>query len=237
MRPLSHKREKKASDFSRKFCLKKQAKTVRGESMKTAEKIIQHMREREKREGSTSNLLRILETSKNPVYRAISEGKLPNGENLCAWLDALNAQVVFPGEELDDFSLVPRVEARAGAGGAAYDISSKIEGLYAFRSAFLASIAVSPQKAVMMEVVGDSMEPLIRERDTLLVDTADNQPREGHIYVLSLDGGVVVKRMQKIPNGWALCSENNNYSPVHVQGQELESIGVIGRVRWFGRVL
>ena len=87
----------------------------------------------------------------------------------------------------------------------------------------------------MMYVRGDSMEPLINDHDTILVDTRDNEPRDGFIYLIGFGETAMVKRLQRTPRGWNLCSENKNYPPIPVEGQEV--MQVHGRVRWFGRVV
>lgn len=170
------------------------------------------------------------------IGRYVSEEGTKNLEKICDFLDKVGAKIVFPGQELDGFVLVPRVKGVAGA-GESWETSAEKAGMYAFRESFMRYLNINPAKAIMMYVRGDSMEPLIHDRDTILVDTNDNEVRDGLIYLVGFEETVMVKRMQRIPRGWNLCSENKNYPPISVLGQELESMQVHGRVRWFGRVL
>ncbi|MBQ9405703.1 MAG: peptidase, S24 family protein [Desulfovibrio sp.] len=150
------------------------------------------------------------------------------------WFEKLGGQISLPGEELNGFVFVPRVEAVAGA-GESWETSAEPAGMYAFRESFMRIIGINPRHAIMMYVRGDSMEPLINDHDTILVDTRDNEPRDGFIYLIGFGETAMVKRLQRTPRGWNLCSENKNYPPIPVEGQEV--MQVHGRVRWFGRVV
>lgn len=188
--------------------------------------------------GGKADLMRHLDAKKATLYRAMDDEKpcLPNPDVLCQWLDKLHARVIFPDEEMDGFVLIPRVRATAGA-GESWETEDDVAGMYAFRQNFMEYLHVKPQHAVMMFVRGDSMEPLINDRDMILIDTNDTEPREGYPYVLQYGGTLMVKRLQRTLHGWNICSENRNYPPIPVEGQEMEALKVIGRVRWFGRVV
>lgn len=136
-----------------------------------------------------------------------------------------------------DYAFIPRVEAVAGCGESLQTQGDVSDSLYAFRKEFLRREGIKTEDAVMMYVSGDSMEPTIMDKDTLLVDKRDNVPKDGYIYVLSLGDTLMVKRMQRIADGWLLRSDNPKYAPVTVQGQEQEKMVVHGRVRWFSRVI
>lgn len=154
------------------------------------------------------------------------------------WLEKLGGRLVPPDEELEAFEMIPKVRAVAGAGESLVT-SGTVSGLYAFRRRFLERERIHADKCVLMCVAGDSMEPLIREGDTILVDASETgrSLRDGHIFVVGLGEALMVKRLAKIPNGWRLCSENKERPDVDVRGDDLETFRVYGRVRWFGRVL
>ena len=170
------------------------------------------------------------------IGRYTSEEGTKNLEKICDFLDKIGAKIVFPGQELDGFVLIPRVRGVAGA-GESWETSAEKAGMYAFRESFMTYLNVNPKHAIMMFVRGDSMEPLICDRDTILVDTHDTQPRDSGIHLVGFGETVMVKRLQRTPRGWNLCSENKNYPTIPVEGQELDSMQIHGRVRWFGRVL
>lgn len=206
--------------------------------MGTYRTIVDGLRDYAERLGGKADLMRFLNAKRPTLYRAVNDENpcLPNPEVLCEWLDKMKAQIVFPGEQMAGFDLIPRVKAVAGA-GQSFILDGDVEKTYAFRHSFFEYLGVKPKDAVMMFVTGDSMEPVIHDRDTILIDLTDTKIKEGYIYVIALGDTLMVKRMRRIKDGWNICSENENYSPIPVRDQELDSLEVKGRVRWFGRVL
>lgn len=206
--------------------------------MNIYDQLLKRLKEEAARHKSEADLMRRLDASKSTFYRALDEKdpKLPKSDELCRWLEKLRAQIVFPDEEMEDYVMIPKVKAVAGA-GASLETNGDVSGMYAFRSDFLQREHISPKKAVMMMVRGDSMEDLIRDGDTILIDQTDNQPQDGRIFVVGFGDELMVKRLQKIPTGWNVCSENPKYGNFPVEGDDLENFRVYGRVRWFGRVI
>ena len=206
--------------------------------MKTYDQIVACLRRATGRTGGNGELVLFFLPKKATFYRAMDDDNpaLPSPDVLCDWLDKLHISFVSPGEEMKQFELVPRVRAVAGA-GESLETDDHIDGYYAFRDDFFRKNGIHPKKCAMLLVRGDSMEPLIRDGDFILVDQGDKDPQDGLIYLLGVAGALMVKRLFRLPNGWRIYSENAKYLPTDVIGDELESMKVFGRVRWFGRVL
>lgn len=151
-------------------------------------------------------------------------------------LDYIGAMVLEPDENLEAFELVSKVEARAGAGSSLVT-SEDVEDVYAFRRDFLRNASINAKQAIMMDVMGTSMEPLIRDKDTILVDQSATDLRDGEIFLVGFGDDLLVKRLQRTPKGWLLRSENRDFSDITVEGEDMDQFRVYGRVRWFGRVL
>ena len=49
----------------------------------------------------------------------------------------------------------------------------------------------------MLDVIGNSMEPLIRHKDTILVDQSVKEPSDGKIFLVGLGEELLVKRLQR----------------------------------------
>lgn len=130
--------------------------------------------------------------------------------------------------------MVPKVRARLSAGGGSFEVQAMPVGGQPFAHAWLARKGI-PSAMVLMDVVGDSMEPEIRDGDTVLVDRATEELRFGQVYAVGLEDAVLVKRIMRTPDGLALVSDNSAYSPIRVRGDELEQFRVIGRVVWLCR--
>lgn len=151
------------------------------------------------------------------------------------WFLQVGGQIAFPDERITEYSFVRREKAVAGA-GESFETDDGMDGMFAFRRDFLEKINVKEENARLMRISGDSMVPLIHDGDNVLFNTADREPRDGRIYVCSLGDALMVKRLQQIPHGWQLCSENSRYSPVQVMGDELDLLRIHGRVLWSGHV-
>jgi DNA polymerase V len=71
-----------------------------------------------------------------------------------------------------------------------------------------------------VRVEGNSMEGAgIFSGDILVIDRSV-EPVSGKIVVAVVDGGLVVKRLQKTPAGMVLASENTDYKPIVIDEQE-----------------
>ena len=133
--------------------------------------------------------------------------------------------------QCEEFIRVPKVVARLSAGGGSFETESMVEGYYAFRGEWLRAKGRA-EEMVLMQVVGNSMEPEIHEGDLVLVDQSRTDVLAGGIYAVGVEDTVLVKRVEKLPGQLVLHSDNTDYSPVRLAGDELNSVRVIGRVVW-----
>lgn len=209
--------------------------------MKTADRIREYFRSqvgRGCRFKDNTALARHLGLGATTATRFFNflKGADPQYSAVVDWLERMGGQIILPDDAPDEYEYVPKVRARAGAGSSLVT-DGEVICHFAFRREFLQAQHIHAADCVVMRVTGDSMEPLIKNGDTILVDQADHQPQDGRIYVLGLEDELLVKKLQRIPGGWNICSINEEYSPIRVTGGELELLRVYGRVRWFGRVL
>jgi phage repressor protein C with HTH and peptisase S24 domain len=151
------------------------------------------------------------------------------------WLEkGRGPERMTPGADEDDFERVPKVRARLCAGGGSFETGGEIEGFYSFRREWLRRKGRSGQM-VLMDVFGNSMEPEIREGDTALVDQSQKDIIAGGIYAVGLEDTVMLKRVEKRPGTLVLLSDNIDYSPIYLHGQEIEQCRIIGKVVWVCR--
>lgn len=186
--------------------------------------------------NGTSTLQKRVDAPKSTFYRVVNGGSPPGADAFLDWLEKLGVRFVLPDEELESFTMIPKVKAQAGAGSSLVT-DGDVLGMYAFRDDFLRRVGIHAKDSVMMDVLGQSMEPLIRDRDTILVDQFSKDLKDGEIFLVGLDEELLVKRVQKKPGGWILRSENRDFADIVVEGPDLETFRVYGRVRWFGRVI
>lgn len=129
---------------------------------------------------------------------------------------------------------VPKVMARLCAGGGSFETENAVQEYHAFHEDWLRRKG-TPGEMVLMDVFGASMEPEIREGDTALVDQSQQSILAGAIYAVGVEDTVMVKRMEKRPGALVLISDNTDYAPIELRGQEVETIRIIGKVVWICR--
>lgn len=124
---------------------------------------------------------------------------------------------------------VPRLAVEASAGPGAMMAEEASFDSFRFSQRWLREQGLEAGKLSAVRVVGDSMEPLLREGDDLLVDLVDRPFRDG-IYVVRLDDTLLVKRVASQGGGrFSLLSQNLSYPPISVEADQFE---IVGRVVW-----
>lgn len=88
-----------------------------------------------------------------------------------------------------------------------------------------------------MDIVGNSMEPELKNGDTVLIDLVQKAILGGAIYAVGLDDTIMVKRLEKRPDKLVLLSDNKEYSPIYFEGEEINNVHIIGKVIWICREL
>jgi len=154
------------------------------------------------------------------------------------WVETGSGQTFLKKSNSQDsiFKNIPKVKARLSAGGGSFEVGSEIEGYYAFRKDWLATKG-NQNKMVLMDIFGNSMEPEIKDGDTILIDEAQKDILAGAIYAVGVDDTIMVKRVEKHPNKLVLLSDNKDYAPIYLQGNEIDSVRMIGKVIWICREL
>jgi phage repressor protein C with HTH and peptisase S24 domain len=132
---------------------------------------------------------------------------------------------------LAEFSLIPgyNVQVSAGWGSEGSDEAEPSRHL-AFRKRWLKWRGFSEKDLVIVWAKGDSMEPVISNNNTLVINTAQKQLTDGNIFVLRNDNQLWVKRVQVRPGSWVLLSDNSNYPPFEVPMDEQNNFEVVGQV-------
>jgi phage repressor protein C with HTH and peptisase S24 domain len=129
---------------------------------------------------------------------------------------------------------IPKISARACAGAGSLEFKDNIIGELPFDRAWIARKG-NPEHMVTMAVIGDSMSPELEPGDDILVDQDQNQVTNNNLFVIGLADTIQVKRVQVRPGLVILFSTNQRYAPVTLQGDEVDTLRVIGRVLWSSR--
>ena len=137
-------------------------------------------------------------------------------------------------QPVSDWIDVARLNVDASAGPGALHNAEEPFDAFRFSRKWLSENGLEGARLSAIRVIGDSMEPLLREGDEVLVDQRDHPFRDG-IHVVRLDETLLVKRVASQGGGrFSLLSQNLAYPPISV---EAEDFAIIGRVVWkSGRV-
>lgn len=124
---------------------------------------------------------------------------------------------------------VPRLSVSASAGHGRTASDEEPFDNFRFSRRWLREQGLDGAYLSAIAVEGDSMEPLLRAGDEVLVDFSPRPFRDG-IHVVRLDDSLLVKRVASQGGGrLSLLSQNLSYPPIEVSGDEVE---IIGRVVW-----
>jgi phage repressor protein C with HTH and peptisase S24 domain len=106
---------------------------------------------------------------------------------------------------------------------------------YAFNLQWLKAKVSRVENALLIEVEGDSMLPIFRNGDVVMLDLGANTfTREG-FYGLAAGDVVQVKQLTPLPNkGVRVTSNNPDYYDYSAKLSELK---IVGRVIWHDRSL
>ncbi len=140
----------------------------------------------------------------------------------------------YAGRDDGEWVEVPRLEVDVSAGPGAAGAQESVFDAFRFSQRWLTEQGIDGARLSAIRVVGDSMEPLLREGDEVLVDCREQPFRDG-VHVVRLDEMLLVKRVASKGGGrYSLLSQNLAYPPIDVGADDFD---VIGRVVWkSGRV-
>lgn len=145
------------------------------------------------------------------------------------------AETRLGGAELPGLIEVTRLDvgASAGPGGLVEGEARRRPG--AFDPALLRQLGVRPAAASMIRVEGESMMPTLADGDEILVDRDRCRlAARPALYVLRLEGAVMVKRLRALGGEIEVLSDNPAFAARLCRAEEVE---VIGRVVWLSRAL
>lgn len=140
--------------------------------------------------------------------------------------------ILWGEESSGAFVAVPMYEARLSADGSLEPCASVKR--YAFRAEWLSMLCGHnrPQKLGLMRVSGDTMEPHIKDGDTVLLDFAQTACRPGQIYAVAIEGMVYLKQVDTVPGKIVLKAEKAEQLEV---SPDDKSIRIVGCCLWLCR--
>ena len=150
-----------------------------------------------------------------------------------------DAESSFSEKEQQPFIGVPRYRAHLSAGHGATDAeeSDPIDHIPFTPEFFSKKLGrKNVDGLVVCEVKGESMEPTVSNGDLAMV-TSDYDGEKSGLYAVNYGEETLIKRLERIPDGYRLISDNPLYPVIEVRGSDLDKFRVIGEVIWIGRTL
>jgi len=133
---------------------------------------------------------------------------------------------------------IDELDVRASAGnGALLEHERKVAEWELPRELMRIATTAQPDKIKIITIIGDSMEPMFRPLDRVMVDISDTTPSPPGIFIVWDGMGLVAKRVQYLANSdppaVRISSENTKYESydraigeAHIQGR------VLGKWQW-----
>jgi len=123
------------------------------------------------------------------------------------------------------------VEASAGAGVQNDDFPEVLDSLDIAEWRIRALFGRVPRQGelAVVQVRGDSMQPDYEDGDAVLIDTARARFDGDGIYLFTLNGQAMIKRLQMLPNGLHVMSSNPRYQSYTIPPTDTETLRIVGR--------
>lgn len=129
------------------------------------------------------------------------------------------------------------LEVDAVAGPDALSRRKHVIGHMRFTREWLRARNLVGDRCRVIRVQGESMEPTLPERESILVDLSRNKRRDGKIFVVRHGNELLVKRTVEQSDGdWVLVSDNADKHAWPNMAWPTDA-AVVGQVCWAGRTL
>lgn len=147
--------------------------------------------------------------------------------------NSVQGQVVEKKE--NDLIHIPEYDVCLSAGGGTYPLEHALAiGERSFDSIWLSKKGLKPKDLALVRVQGDSMEPLLKDKDIVMVDTSKTVPSEAMPFAIRFGQDLFIKTVQRLGNGnIALISRNKDYNDIVIdKNNPPEEFNIIGAVVW-----
>lgn len=155
---------------------------------------------------------------------------------LAAFFRVPEAELGGPPAAPDTTVAVRRLAIEASAGPGTLAEADRVAGMAHFDARLLTQLGVRAEHAAEIRAHGSSMAPMIQPGDVMLIDEQDRRVGvQPAVFVLRLDGVLMVKRVARIDGMLHITSDNPEAAAIAPQPPH--AVTVIGRVVWLSRAL
>lgn len=136
------------------------------------------------------------------------------------------------GVDMADFAMIPLYDIEVSAGHGALAGFGQLKTYLAFTRYSLRKAGLQEAHLACVMVKGDSMEPTLRARDTLMIDDSQREP-DGGIFVLRVDEALYIKRLMREKDGIRVISDNQIYPEWLLT--DADNFEILGKKVWQAR--
>ena len=157
-------------------------------------------------------------------------------QQLADWLGVSLQELLFGDEASSSLDIVaiPEYDVKfsCGNGVVLFEDREPVRHVYYLRKWFTDN-EINPRRAARGRIGGDSMEPLLFEDDSVLINFDETQVIDGKVYAFRIDDTLHIKRLALLPGvGLQVMSENPKYAPYILEFDKFEDrIHIFGRIR------
>lgn len=132
----------------------------------------------------------------------------------------------------NDFCLLPIIEPRLTP-SRQLDTESSVD-FFMFKRSWLENKG-NLQDLYLLYAAGKAMEPLIQDKDLVLINTRETEAKsESDIFLVTFNDSLYIRRIAMEPGKIVLRAENSKLVPdVSVDLHERKLINILGRVLWW----
>lgn len=137
----------------------------------------------------------------------------------------------------ENYTLIPQYNANGSCGPGALNGHVEIKGNLAFRRDWLQRMGLNGCRLSVIYAKGDSNYPTIEDGQVMLINHDDTAPKSGKLYLMLLDGELIVKRLSNAITHWVISSDNQDkrrYPDINLPSDTLRDLHIDGRVVWRG---
>jgi phage repressor protein C with HTH and peptisase S24 domain len=204
--------------------------------MRISEKILEVA---ENKKISKTKIYKHLRISRGTLYNKIESGDFNFNEiEKLAELFGVDVGYFFGGEELEMVQ-VKKIPIRAYAGVLAKGLDNIQVMEQDLEEVELPKKYIkNPQKTLVFEVMGDSMEPEFSAEDLVIAEELEEwwvRVRKGKMYVIITNTEILVKIMKSYDNEKVILeNRNKSYNDLVVPRAEIRHVfKVLGKLKWY----
>ena len=158
-----------------------------------------------------------------------------SGESIFPQPLVANIDPVKAGITEQNLTYIPEYDQPLAAGGGSYPVDHALAiSMRPFSKDWLTKKGLKQESLKLLRVMGESMEPLLKDKDMVMIDTSRTQPNESMPFAIRLDGNLFVKHVQTMGNGnLLLVSRNSSYRDIEInRASPPDDFAIVGGVVW-----